>query len=131
MLLGAHNFRVHGKGQGAVGFNWNLPQLRLKKFRRAEDIANLQVGSYGIPYRSNFPLIDAVIQPDTLINFTIVKLHKGANAELELLRGLLSEKDRRKHKFIWMVEDPEKFSKQDGLGDIKQYAMCYADSKFR
>eukprot|EP01040_Poterioochromonas_malhamensis_P003123 gene3123-3324_t len=128
MLHGSHSFRVHGKGQGTAGFNWNLPQLRLQKFRREEDIARLSEGVYGIPYRSNFPLVDAVIQPNILINFTISKLHKGANAELESLRGYLLEKDRKKHKFIWMVEDAEMFCKQDGLGDITQYAMCYADS---
>eukprot|EP01040_Poterioochromonas_malhamensis_P003125 gene3125-3326_t len=127
MLHGSHSFRVHGKGQGTAGFNWNLPQLRLQKFRRQEDIARLSEGVYGIPYRSNFPLVDAVIQPNILINFTIAKLHKGANAELESLRGYLLEKDREEHKFIWMVEDAETFCKQDGLGDIKQYAMCYAE----
>jgi hypothetical protein len=129
MLRGSHSFKVYGKGQGNAGFEWNLPQLRLQKFRRLEDIKGLKRGSYGIPYRSNFPLIDAVVQPDILINFTIAKLHKGASSELETLRGYLIEKDRNKQKFIWMVEDAEKFSKQDDLGDIKQYAMCYADSR--
>jgi hypothetical protein len=28
-----------------------------------------------------------------------------------------------------MVEDAEKFSKEQALGDIKQYAMYYAGSK--
>jgi hypothetical protein len=129
MLRGSHTFKVYGKGQGTADFGWNLPPLRLQKFRRPEDIPSLRAGSYGIPYRSNFPLVGAVVQPDTLINFTTAKLHKGANVELENLRGYLLEKDRKKHKFIWMVEDAEKFSKQEGLGDIKQYAMCYADSK--
>ena len=129
MLRCGHRFEVKGKGQGNSGFVWDCPKPRLQKFRRAEDIPTLKVGSYGLPYRSNFPLIDAVIQPDTLINFTIAKFHKGANVEVENLRGCLLEKDRKKHKFIWMVEDAENFPKQDGLGDIKQFAMCYAGSE--
>jgi hypothetical protein len=129
MLHGSRTFRVQGKGTGTAGFNWKIPKFRLQMFRNEEDIASLGPGTYGIPYRSNFPLIDAVVQPDTLINYTITKLHKGANAELASLRRYLLETDPKKHKFIWMVEDPEKFSKQDGLDDIKQYAMCYADSK--
>lgn len=129
MLNRRHWFRVHGKGQGTHSFHWECGQLQLKKFRRIEDIASLSEGTYGIPYRSNFPLIDAVVQPDTLINFTISKLHRGANAVVERLRDHLLEKDRKKHRFIWMVEDAEKFCKQDGLGDIEQYAMCYADSR--
>ena len=86
----------------------------------------LRVGTYGIPFRSNFPLIDAVVQPDILINFTIAKFHKGAHFALEKLRTNLLEKDRQKHKFIWMVEDPKNFPKQDGLEGIKQFAMSYA-----
>ena len=115
-----------GKGQGIPGFLWAFPPLKLQKFRRQEDIASLTEGSYGIPSRCNFPLIDAIVQPDKLINFTITKLHKGVHAELEGLRACLVEKDRGKHKFIWMVDDAKLFSKQERLGDIKQYAMCYA-----
>lgn len=112
---------MKGKGQGSNGFIWEVPKFRLQKFRRTEDIINLRTGTYGIPYRANFPLIDAIVQPDKVINFTITKIHKGANQDVESLR--------KKHKFIWMVEDPEKFSKQEGLGDIKQYVMCSADSR--
>jgi len=126
MLRCEHEYDVHGKGQGNSNFVWECPQLRLQKFRSAEDISNLRVGTYGIPFRSNFPLIDAVVQPDILINFTIAKFHKGAHFALEKLRGNLLEKDRQKHKFIWMVEDPKNFPKQDGLEGIKQFAMSYA-----
>lgn len=130
MLNGPHRIRVHGvEGQETPSFEWELGQLQLKKFRRLEDVASLSEGTYGIPYQYNFPLIDAVIQPDTLIRFTISTLHRGAHAVLDRLRGHLLEKNPEKHKFIWIVDDAEKFCKQDGLGDIKQYAMCLADAR--
>ena len=41
----AHRYAVKGKGHGKSGFIWKLPQLRLRKLRRAEDMANLEDGS--------------------------------------------------------------------------------------
>lgn len=70
--------------------------------------------------------VDAVIPPDSLLNFAMAKFHRGANAEVEKFRGYLHEKDRTKPKFLWMAIDAERFHTQDGLGDIKQFAVWYA-----
>ncbi len=40
---------------------------------------------------------------------------------IERLLGLLDRKDRKKHRFIWTVENTEKFAKQDNL----RYCMSY------
>ena len=43
----------------------------IRLIRNIEDIGMLNENEYGLPMIGNFPLIDAVIQPNKLINFTV------------------------------------------------------------
>lgn len=95
--------------------------------RTIEDIGSLKVGEYGLPVFTEFPLVDAVIQPDTLINFTISDTHTGAVDKLNLIRAQLMEKDLNKHKFVIVTKNDnmDNFKYMDDLSDIKQYVTTY------
>ena len=53
----------------------NFYQMPRRLFRRVEDIKDLEIGQYGISLSCNFSLVDAVIQPDILLQFTIARTH--------------------------------------------------------
>jgi len=124
LLRQAKTYNVKGLGQGSRSFSLNLTQPRLQKFHKISDIGLLDNGCYGMPYTSNFPIIDAVILPDILLQYCTGMNHKGAFNSLESIRDQLHEKNRKKHKMIF-INDHKKFGKQDKLGDIKQYLMSY------
>jgi len=105
-------------------FILELPALRLQKFRTIEQINLLDDYCYSMPYASNFPLIDAVIQPDILLQYCTGKKHTGAFNKMELIRQQLHEPRREKHKMIF-VNDNMDFGLQANLGEIKQYVMSY------
>ena len=108
LLLQPHNFILRGLGRGNATVVWKTPKFTLKTFRKANDIALL---GDGIPYESNFKLLDAVVQPNILINYTLAKRHSGDEEVLQLYRGLLKDNNSKNHRFIWIVEDPNNFKK--------------------
>jgi hypothetical protein len=117
-------YKVYGFGAGNVSFDLALNKPKLKKFHSIDDIERLKDGEYGLPYASNFPLIDAVIQPNILLQFTIAKRHEGAVDKLDVIRNKLHA-DRKDHMMIFVVDDVRDFKQQNDLGDIKQYKMSY------
>ena len=74
-----------------------LKQVITRKvlIRRIEDIGNLLRSDYGLPIISNFPLIDAVIQPNVLLQMTEGRSHKGAKTALESICEQLLETDKK------------------------------------
>lgn len=105
--------------------NFTLPVTIL---REISDIKSLKNKRYGFPVFSNFPLVDAIIQPNTLIQFTISpKTHKGASERIEEIRGELKG-HRQLHRMVFIVPHTSKntFRYQKGLGDILQF-MCFDD----
>jgi hypothetical protein len=129
MLAGSHCYKLVSKVPKGSTKLPNLPltlnQLALKKFRDVSDIGSLTVGTYGMPSATNFALIDAVIQPDVVINYTAGNRHKGG--DLKEIRAQLLERDPKKHKLVWIVEDPNTWEYQTGIGDIQQYAINLDD----
>lgn len=103
----------------------NLPVIA---FRSVEEISNLPKGTYGLPMAPNFPVSDAVVQPDTLLQYTTSLEHKGSVENLDLQRAELAEKDRSKHKFIFVVpkKNVRDFCYQADLGDIRQF-ICLSE----
>ena len=64
--------------------------LSVVRFKTIDEIGSLPDGTYGLPMTPNFPLIDAVIQPDTLIQFTISPINnKGSSQSLLGIRAQL------------------------------------------
>lgn len=77
----------------------------------------------------NIPVSDAVLQPDTLLQFAIsATKHKGSLANLDLQRDQLNEKDRSKHRLVFVIpkESLETFTYQAGRGDIRQF-VCLSE----
>jgi hypothetical protein len=100
---------------------FNLPIERLKCI---DDVAALHDNHYGLSIVDDFPLVDAIIQPDTLIQYTISPdKHKGFVEKLPDIRAQLREKDQNKHMIIFVVpvESLGTFKYQDNLNNIKQY----------
>jgi hypothetical protein len=123
------HYQVRGLDQeNPTGFTWEVPNLRLQRFHQLEDIERLPLGSYGIPDRATVRHVDAIVQPDMIISYRPVKSRAGDDQKVETLRGFLLEKDRGKHKFLWIVHENSEYfnSRIDGLGDIPQYVMSLA-----
>ena len=104
---------------------FNLPVVR---FKTVNDIKRLQNGQYGLPMDSNFPVLDAIIQPDTLLQFTISpKKHSGSLEQLPTIRAQLRQKDLIKHRIIFVVTvDNVQTFQYDADLDIRQF-ICIAE----
>jgi hypothetical protein len=91
--------------------------------RNVKNVKLLPLESYGLPLFGNFPLVDAIVQPNMLIQFTTVKNnHKGSNDNLELIReGLLGPRSTHCMVFVVPTENCETYRFQNGLGDIEQF----------
>lgn len=76
---------------------------------KIEDIQKLEIQRYCLPLFGNFPLVDAIIQPDTLIQFTMSpNTYKGASAQIEHIRSQLTG-GRASLRMIFIVPQiPEK-----------------------
>jgi hypothetical protein len=100
---------------------------RVLRLRQVEDIAGLPIGTYGLPVVSNFPLVDAIVQPNVLLQMTVSEeRHRGAVDCLEDIRKGLSEKDPSKHIMVFVVpqKNMKTFKYQNDLQDIQQFVMC-------
>jgi len=92
----------------------------------AKEIHLLEERYYGLPAVHNFPLIDAVIQPNILLQMTASpKSHHGEVGKLEFIREQLSEKDPSKHMMIFVVPKSSLniFQYNKKLSSIPQYLM--------
>jgi hypothetical protein len=121
-------YRLRGLGQGNHSKALKFRPLVKKRISTLDCINSLDRGEYGIPDASNFPLIDVIIQPNILIQFTVAQKHRAVTHKLSDIRHCLLQKDWSKHMMIFIVEDIASFSKSSGLADIKQYAMSYAQA---
>jgi hypothetical protein len=104
-----------------ISFNIETVILRV-----VADISSLPDNTYGLPLYSNFPLVDAVIQPDTLIQYTISPTnHKGAVEQLATIREQLRDKNSRNHRMIFVVPKTnlKTFKHQENLASIRQFII--------
>ena len=116
-------FKKYSRGQKPdynLFVNFNLPVACI---RSIDDMKSLKAGYYGLPVFDNFPLVDAIIQPNILVQYaTSPEDHKGAVNKLESIRNNLLEKDPTKHMMIFVIpiENIETFKFQTDL-DILQF----------
>lgn len=116
--------------------NGNPFQIRffgMQRFliRTIEDIRKLDDGTYGLPLFGNYPLVDAIIQPNVLLQFTVSDTHGKVShiSKYAALRNGLREKNYNLHKLIFVIPA----SKQGNLHvvgvpqDLACYWMCYED----
>jgi hypothetical protein len=103
--------------------------LSVVRFKTIDEIGSLPDGTYGLPMTPNFPLIDAVIQPDTLIQFTVSPIkHKGSSQSLSGIRAQLrAPLDQHRLIFVIPRENIETFRFHTDLKDIRQF-LCLAET---
>eukprot|EP01038_Epipyxis_sp_PR26KG_P009767 gene9767-13138_t len=111
----------------------NFFQFPRVLFRTVEDINLLPDFNYGLPLSCNFALVDAVIQPNIMLQFTIANTHGKVgdinkyNQIREQLRGTLES-----HILVFVLK-PENVDSFKPIGipnDLTFYKMTYViDSK--
>ncbi len=115
------------KYQRPATFKFKVPS-KVEIFRAIADISSLSFGWYAIPVTGNFPCIDSIVPPNILLQFTTALTHKGNEETMNSIRANLSETNRAKHVLIFVIpkENLEKFQRQEGYGDIKQYKVAFS-----
>ena len=111
--------------QTSFGQNENAYHIR---FKTINEIGNLPNGAYGLPLTDQFPIADAIIQPDTLIQFTTSpKKHKGSLTNLTDVRAQLRA-PFNEHRLIFVIpkENLDTFVYHTELKDIRQF-ICLPD----
>ena len=105
-------------------------QLPVARFNSIEEITNIPDGFYGLPMNDRFPLVDAVVQPNMLIQFTISPNGHNTNLtlaekrrKLEDIRACLHETDKSKHKMMFVIpkENLRSYKFDKDLGEISQF----------
>jgi hypothetical protein len=71
-----------------------LPIRRVVRIRTVSDIERLEVGDYGLPTVSNFPLVDAVLKPHYLFQDTVAKGRHSSVARAPDILAALNTTDR-------------------------------------
>eukprot|EP01031_Cornospumella_fuschlensis_P023392 gene23392-28384_t len=102
---------------------FDLPRWRIRK---VEDIASLPDDHYGLPLFSNFPVVDAIIQPNILLQFTVAATHGNASDETwyeQIRAGLRGDKSSHKMIFIIKEENVGKFVHVGTPPDLQCYYM--------
>ena len=98
------------------------------RFKMIEEIGNLPDSAYGLPFTDQFPIADAIIQPDTLIQFTTSpKKHTGSLMNLTDIRAQLRA-PFNEHRLIFVIpkENLDTFVYHTELKDIRQF-ICLPD----
>ena len=109
-------------------FEGSFFQMPRKLFRDVKDIKGLKDGQYGIPLACNFALVDAVVQPNTLLQFTTAETHGKPSDEEKyktLRKQLHGKKDTHKLIFIVKKERMDKFKPSGIPADLQCFKMTY------
>lgn len=107
-------------GRKCITVTFNLPKVLI---RSVADIATLDGGCYGLPIFGNFMLVDAIIKPNIMLQFTVSRKHGIANLRANL-GGL-----RKDDKLIFIIP-PENFGKFSYVGvpaNLDCYCMTWED----
>ena len=121
----AYNLNTHSKPSSFSVYFYNCPRFLI---RSVVDIATLPDGGYGLPLFGNFPIVDAVIKPNILLQFTISTTH-GRHEDIEkydeIRRALGSPYKTHRLIFIIKPEHIGEFKHIGTPGDLKCYYMTY------
>lgn len=105
-----------------------LPRILI---RTIEDIKIIPDKYYGLPIFSNYPLVDAIIQPNILLQFTISKSH-GSAEDVDKYAAIRSQlrgpSETHKLIFVTKPECVEEFKAYGVPGDLQCYTMVYLPS---
>jgi hypothetical protein len=93
---------INTKAKKFKTFEKSFFGMRRYLIRSVEDIEQLPNNVYGLPVISNFKIIDAVIQPNILLQFTVAKTHgKLTDNYDEIRNGLKGRKNT--HVLIFVI----------------------------
>jgi hypothetical protein len=67
---------LKANGRKRFQLNFNIPKVLI---RRLDDIATLANNVYGLPVFGNYMLVDAVIKPNIMLQFTVAESHGHAD----------------------------------------------------
>ena len=119
------SYALRGLGINNINMSFDISQRKF--IRTVDDIRKLERGDYGLPTTSTFPLIDAVIFPNILLQYTISDTHKGAKLQLESIVEQLKKLDATAIPimiFVVPLEVVAGFRKVSDL-NILQYVTSY------
>eukprot|EP01036_Dinobryon_divergens_P026908 gene26908-35604_t len=109
-------------------FTKSFYQMPRVLIRAVGDIEFLLDDQYGLPLFGNFALVDAVIQPNLLLQFTIGKTHGKVSDEgkyAELRSKLRGAKGTHKLIFVLKPENLEEFQPVGIPEDLACFKMAY------
>jgi len=111
--------------------NINFSKYPRVLIRTVEDVTSLGTERYGLPIFGNFMLVDAIIKPNIMLQFTIGERHGNAkdSANWQLLRKNLGGKFKD-HKLIFVIP-AENFNKFTPIGvpsDLQCYTMTWEET---
>jgi len=122
----ATNLKLHVRRNKTFAKSfYQMPRILIRSVR---DIDSLLDGQYGLPLFCNFALVDAVIQPDLLLQFTIGKTHGKATdtGKYEELRSKLrGARDTHRLIFVLRPENLEEFMPVGVPEDLACFKMTY------
>lgn len=103
-----------------IGFN-----IEIMTRNHFTDISNLPDNTYGVPLFTENHNFDAIIQPDTIIQYMTTVKHKGDSNELDIIRNMLNDKITNHHKIIFVVpqNNLNKFKYQKNLSNVNQFVI--------
>ena len=111
-----------------VAMKFNLPPNVL--IRSIADIETLNVGAYGLPIFGNFMLVDAVIKPNIMLQFTVSLKHGKAddlNKWAAIRANLGGSREEDKLVFIIPADNFGKFSCVGVPDDLPCYYMTWEE----
>ena len=96
---------------------------RKKLIRSIRDIYELEDGEYGLPTVTNFPVVDAIIKPDILLQMTISDSHETRSSDK--LFDILKVMGIKTGKMIFVLcaLNVEKFKYANTMEVVAQYKM--------
>ncbi len=108
-------------GRKALKMKFNIPKVLI---RTVDDIATLPVGCYGLPVFDNFMLVDAVIKPNVMLQFTVCERHGYADDinKWDNIRQHLGG-ERKDDKLIFII--PHKNFKLFTFVGVPTDVQCY------
>lgn len=120
-----HLIRCVGLQTGLTAISVSLGRPKLVRFTEISEINKLNDDEYGLPTISNFLVVDAVLQPDTLLQFTVAEKQI---ANLVLIRQQLKGPPCD-HKLIFVLPKTlqRNFSHQPSYDASLPQFCCFSD----
>lgn len=115
------------KTEQVVKMKFNVPKVLI---RSAADIVDLPDSRYGLPIVGNFMLVDAIVKPNVMLQFTVATSHGRAGDTkkwTDIRKSLGGERKDDKLIFVIPAGNIGKFTFAGVPDDLHCYYMTYED----